>query len=94
MNIYVCFTPYYLCLQVIEQAWGMVVNRFRIFKAVSEIKGNGWEERFSKLILTGLILHNISIRRSGTLAYRGSFGLDAEDRREADASGGVRQWLR
>jgi hypothetical protein len=81
--------------QCIEQAWGMVVNRFRIFKAVSEIKGDNWIERFGTVIMAGLILHNISIHIRDQDALRSSFLIDAEDREEIDSLPmGLEAWLK
>jgi hypothetical protein len=65
--------------QCIEQAWGMVVNRFRIFKGVSEICSSDWIQRFGALIQAGLILHNICLVQKEQIAKRASFGIDAED---------------
>jgi hypothetical protein len=80
---------------VIEQAWGMVVNRFRIFKASSEIKGIDWIERFGTLILAGLILHNICIHVRDQEARRTSFELDEQDFDEINAlPEGKEEWLR
>ena len=79
----------------IEQAWGMVVNRFRIFKATSEIKGVDWIERFGTLILAGLILHNICIHVRDEEARRTSFELDDQDFDEINAlPEGKEEWLR
>jgi hypothetical protein len=47
--------------QVIEQAWGMLVNRFRMWKAPCELSGANWQLRVSKLIHASMILHNIAI---------------------------------
>ena len=79
----------------IEQAWGMVVNRFRIFKATSEIKGVDWIERFGSLILAGLILHNICVHVRDQEARRTSFELDEQDLNEINAlPKGKESWLR
>jgi hypothetical protein len=47
--------------QNIEQAWGMLVNRFRVWKATCEIGGRNWDVRVAHAIEATMILHNIAI---------------------------------
>ena len=64
----------------IEQAWGMVVNRWRVFKTVNQMHSNDWIRRFSTMITAGIVLHNICIIHNDSLPYRHSFKIDSEDR--------------
>jgi len=50
--------------QVVEQAWGMLVNRFRCWKAPCEIRGKDWNRRVCNTIHACMILHNICINFS------------------------------
>ena len=62
----------------------MLVNRFRIFRTVSEICSVDWIRRFSNVIIAGMILHNICLHMKELVALRATFVLDEEDRKAAD----------
>ena len=78
---------------MIEQAWGMVVNRFRIFKAVSEISSKDWYTRFTKVIIAGIIIHNICLHMKEKYAQRETFDRDNEDESSSEfRKNGVKKW--
>jgi hypothetical protein len=62
----------------------MLVNRFRILKAASDICSADWQLRFGRLITAGLVLHNICLHQKELVALRATFALDDEDRHAAD----------
>ena len=47
--------------QLIEQAWAMLVNRFRRLKGRIELTGKGWATRIISIITACIVLHNICI---------------------------------
>lgn len=44
----------------VEQAWGMMVNRFRILAGKLPYKGAGWQARADRVMRTCVLLHNIA----------------------------------
>jgi hypothetical protein len=52
---------YHGARQVIEQTWGLIVNRFRMFRSTCEIGGVDWQRRLVKRVSVCIILHNMCI---------------------------------
>ena len=69
----------------------MVVNRWRMFKKTNERRSRDWRGRFSRLIMCGIILHNMAIDMDDQ-ATRRSFGVDPEDSNNPDFKS-RRQWF-
>jgi hypothetical protein len=50
--------------QLVEQGWGMLLNRFRIWKASVEYRTADFAVRISKEISSCMLIHNLAINNS------------------------------
>lgn len=54
---------------VIEQAWGVLVNRFRLFHETCNWKGKDFAKRISTAIKACMVLHNMCIHSKELLKF-------------------------
>jgi len=73
--------------QIIEQTWGILVNRFRRWRSACEFRGEGWERRVIMCIRACMILHNLCREDEDTALFSDDSGSDSDSDSDDDNGG-------